>query len=138
MKMNTYEVKGVSKFGLKKSVVVHAKNADLAIKAGGIYREISECVAVKIGELDSEKFITAWDSLSSHKKSGYAKKQFENGLSLKEYDYIYIRGEGAWGSFRKNRVVTAYETIGLHACTKDLLEGMMESETPIIDIFKVL
>jgi len=138
MKMNTYEVKGVSKFGLEKSVVVHAKNADLAIKAGGIYREISECVAVKIGELDSEKFVTMWDSLPSHKKSGYAKKQFENGLSLAEFTYIYIRGEGAWGAFKKNHVLTAYETIGFHACTKNLLEGMMKSETPIIDIFKVL
>ena len=77
-------------------------------------------------------FTTPFDSL--HVNNGYADKQYQKGLDLgHNARYITIVLNGAWSSMMLDASLhTSCETIGLHACTADLLRGFIDSKATIM------
>jgi hypothetical protein len=123
-------------FKLSNGVVVYATKEQaelLAIKMFSRFATVTDAVY----ELWAAEFITAFDSLPSHIKSGYETEQQNTGRNLAEngYDYITISRRGSWGAgtYDGRKSCCAYETLGLHAHTCALVRGMIESGLPIVD-----
>ena len=87
--------------------------------------------------LHPEKFVTTFDNMPCHVESGRAQEKYNEGLKTgSNAEYIYLRPVHdlhAWGAQMKDgSYVTAYETIGLHAHTKELLQGFLDSGVEIV------
>lgn len=80
--------------------------------------------------LNPANFVTAFDRYPGNTE--YAQQQYDNGLRIgHEFAEIHISETGVWSASSPNRLITSYETIGLHACTCDLLHGFLCSGAPI-------
>ncbi len=78
--------------------------------------------------LHPEKFATEYDT-----KPDSAKQHYEKGLEIGEnYHQVHIATNGVWGASKPNETVSSYEIIGYHACTKDLLQGFIDSRCTLI------
>jgi hypothetical protein len=75
-------------------------------------------------------FKSEFDDLSP---STYADDQYAQGLQVGRNAYeISIACNGTWGSVNKDGSTTrSYEKIGYHGRTCDLLQGFLDSGTPI-------
>ena len=71
-----------------------------------------------------------------HIKTGYKDKQYNTGLTMAQTCYrIHISRYGVWSSDNKDGSTTfSCETLGLHACTADLLQGWIDGGATIIDL----
>lgn len=70
-----------------------------------------------------------------HVKTGYKEKQYNRGLQMAgECHKVHIARNGVWSSDNKDGSTTfSCETLGLHACTADLLQGWLDGGVTIID-----
>lgn len=77
-------------------------------------------------------FVTSWDSLPANRKRGA--EQYAEGLRVgRESKEIHISQGTTWGaSLKSGSHLSAYEGIGYHACTADLLRGFLDSGAVVI------
>ena len=82
--------------------------------------------------LNPDNFVTHYDSLPHNIE--YAKEQYSKGLSIgNQAKKIHISITDSWSaSMLNNSYISAYERIGQHACSKDLLRGFLDSSVAII------
>lgn len=92
-----------------------------------ISAEQKECTFVP------EDFKTKFDPINENKD--YLIHQYNNGRSLSKYDYIIISKTKTYSasSFDGSSKMTGFQTLGLHANTCELAQGMIDSGTPIVD-----
>lgn len=78
--------------------------------------------------LKPENFVTTWD------RADYGNEQFASGLKTsREAKTIYINASGTWGAdMLSGAALSAYEGIGYHANTADLLRGFLAGPAPIV------
>lgn len=82
--------------------------------------------------LSPEKFVTPADDLVCN--TDRKVKQYQHGLETgKNALQISIGFTDAWGAHMKDgSLATAYEKLGWHSCTKELLQGFLDSGCEIV------
>jgi hypothetical protein len=137
MKLNTWKLTSTSQHGIDHSLIIHAidvnkaKLALLALYSGEIKPNWKE-----LKPIDTNQFKTDYDNLKTNIENGYRDTQYNKGMHLKdEFDYATLSINLVWGAstFDGLKSCYAYETIGLHANTQDLLEGIYMSGLPIVN-----
>lgn len=88
--------------------------------------------------LKPENFVTPYDA-ANQAREGYGDKQYAEGLRVsREAVCVFINASGTWGATTKARPgcgqgsLQAYEGIGYHANTADLLRGFLAGPAPVI------
>jgi hypothetical protein len=83
--------------------------------------------------LNPNLFATLADTFPENITNGYAEKQYQKALdTAKDAEYFTISAKSTWGAVMKSGgILSSCEGIGYHACTKDLLRGMLDSGLPI-------
>lgn len=78
--------------------------------------------------LEWELFETPYDTFDANVRSELARRQYEEGLRVgREFGHVHISANGTWGASTDTRSLQSCEGIGYHACTKDLLHGLLDS-----------
>lgn len=80
-------------------------------------------------------FVTPFDTLPENRAAGRANLQYQTGLEIgREWDTITIGAHTTWGAHMDAGMkhLSAYEGIGYHACTADLLRGFLDSPARLI------
>lgn len=128
MKLNVFHIQYAKNGAIEKAVII-AKNEGIVQKyAKNRFGDNVKILSCRL--FDSNKLETSYDRFS------YAEEQrLKAKETSKNYDYIVIRYGGAWGAstYDGKSFCTAYETLGLHANTKDLLEAWYNLDLPIVD-----
>ena len=137
MKMNVFTFQGHTKNNLTRDIKIISKSQKIGEQEAKYRLQLNNIVLLSKNVINTESYITNSDNLPSHIKSGYAQKQYKKGRELinQGYDYVILSFSGSWGagSYERHQYLTAYETIGLHAHTKELINGFYNNNIPIID-----
>jgi hypothetical protein len=85
--------------------------------------------------LNPDNFITKFDK----DNPAYQVKQYNKGFEISNSSkLIFITATGAWGAtFSNGEEMTAYERIGYHSCTADLLRGFLAGKAEIV-VYRVI